>query len=608
MTVILSLLNPNLNKNLNIFTILALLQVLNFRFIIFIILLVFVLSLKAQKRYSLRISTLDSAGKEGFILPKYNNLYDNTGTRVHELHTVLFTLYDEGYLSATIDSIVQDSMNMHAWLKHGDVFHWVNLYRGNADEAALSQTGYRDKLYSNRTFNNKELSLLMNKLLSWYENNGYPFASIRLDSIRVNKDRISATISVMKKQEEKIDSIVITGSFKIAPAYLYGYLGIKTGDLYNESKMKSMEQRLRTLLFLTETKPVQIIFVKDKAKIYLYLDKRPSDQINGIIGILPEPNGKINLTGDISLNLINSFHRAEEIGFHWQHTQPLTENLNIHFTYPYFLNTPLGVDEDFTLFKQDTTYLQIDEKIGLKYLFTGGDYFKIYYEDISTTLLSTSSLQNVTSGLPSYADESSGLYGIEVKTRTLDYLYNPRRGYDLLFNMAVGTRNIYKNPALNADIYSGLQLSSTVYKLNLDGSYYIPYPQRCAIKLELKGGYIDSPSLLYNDLYRIGGFTTLRGFDEQSIYASQYAVGTVELHYLLEQNSFLFLFFDQGWYRRIVADGANNAQDSPYGFGAGMDFQTKAGIFSISYALGKQFSNPVDFSQGKISFGLVNYF
>ncbi|HQI46911.1 MAG TPA: hypothetical protein PLC59_12715, partial [Bacteroidales bacterium] len=48
--------------------------------------------------------------------------------------------------------------------------------------------------------------------------------------------------------------------------------------------------------------------------------------------------------------------------------------------------------------------------------------------------------------------------------------------------------------------------------------------------------------------------------------------------------------------------------DTPYGFGAGVCFETKAGIFSLTYALGKQFDNPIYLKSGKIHFGVVSYF
>jgi outer membrane protein assembly factor BamA len=450
---------------------------------------------------------------------------------------------------------------------------------------------------------------MMNKVLSIYENHGYPFAKIKLDSIKFQDKKIAAALMIEKQQIEKIDSIVVKGNLKLSPQYLYGYLGIKPGDLYDESKVQAISTRLKALPFLSETKPAQVIFVQSKVKILLYLAKKTANQFNGIVGILPDNSGKITITGDVSLALMNSFHRAEEISFHWQHLQAQTENLTAHLSYPYLFSTPIGIDGDLTIFKQDTTYVQVDSKIGLKYLLIGGDYIKAFFENITSSLLSTSLLQYQTSSLPPYADVTTELYGLEFKANGLDYIYNPRRGYSLLVNAAVGAKDIHQNSKLNPQIYEGLQLNSTEYKANINAAYYIPFFSRSAIKLGVVGGYLNAPSLLLNDLYRIGGFSVLRGFNEQSIYASAYSVGTVEFHYLLEQNSFLFLFFDQGWYQdNAVSSDIAIKQDTPFGFGAGMNFQTKAGIFSLSYALGEGSGTPLDFKLGKINFGIINNF
>ncbi|HTB07113.1 MAG TPA: POTRA domain-containing protein, partial [Bacteroidia bacterium] len=464
------------------------------------------------------------------------------------------------------------------------------------------------KVYLHKQFFYKDALILMDRVVSFYEDHGYPFAQIHLDSIKLQSNTVAAVLAVQKKQLIKIDSVEVKGTLKISDQYIYGYLGIRPGDLYNESKIRAISARLKALPFLMEAKPTQVIFVKGKAIVYLYLSRKSANQFNGIIGILPDPAGKITITGDINLQLQNSFHRAEEIGFHWQHLQPLTENLMLHFSYPYLFKTPFGFDEDFKLFKQDTTYLQTDEKIGIKYLMTGGNYWKVYYENITSSLLSTSTLVYQTTGLPPYADNVTQLYGIEFKAVNLDYIYNPRSGYELLVNAAAGTKTISKNPKLDPAIYEGLQLNSDEYRASINGSYYIPLSVRSALKLQAQGGYINAPSLLVNDLYRIGGFQVLRGFDEQSIYTSAYSVGTIEFHYLLEQNSFMFVFYDQGWCTETLASTISYFNDTPFGFGAGMNFQTKAGIFSISYAVGKDLSNPINFGQGKISFGLVNNF
>lgn len=561
----------------------------------------------APKRLLLKIVINDSL-RQGFKMPFYEKKFATAAQRNKQIQQLLFALYDQSYLAATVDSSVQDSTLLTVYFGIGNKYEWAYLHKGNVDQEPLNMSGYRTKLFSGKPLYYKNALKLMNKLLTWYENQGYPFAQVKLDSIQFHGNQLSATLKIEKKSIEKIDSIEVIGNLKLAPRYLYGYLGIKPGDMYDEAKVDAISNRLKAAPFLYETKQMQVIFVQSKVRILLYLGKKSANQFDGIVGILPnQNNGGIILTGDINLQLVNSFHEAEEIGFHWQHIQPLTENLMLHFGYPYLFHTPLGLDLNGNLFKQDTTYLQIDTKIGLKYLMAGGNYWEAYYENISNVVISNSASQNP-SVLPAFANGTTALYGLEFRSNGLDYPYNPHSGYYFLANASAGIKTISVNPNLDPSLYDGLQLKSTVYKGTLQAEYYIPFTLRSAFKFEVQGATINDPSLLINDLFRIGGFEIMRGFNEQSIYASSYSVGTVEFHYLLEQNSFLFLFFDQGWVRETLPSALQYFNDTPLGFGAGMNFQTKAGIFSISYAVGKSTNQPLNFSYGKINFGLINNF
>ena len=340
---------------------------------------------------------IDSISSKDFKMPDYVNVFITTKERAHEVQRLLDAVHDASYLTATVDSMLQDSSRLTVFLNPGKPYQWAYLRKGNVAEAALSLSGFREKIFQQKAFYFKTAAKLMNSLLVYYENHGYPFASLRLDSIKVNGSTISAALKVDKKSTETIDSIVVKGTLKISSQYLYGYLGIKPGDLYDESKVAAINSRIKALPFLAETKPMQVVFIKDRAKILLYLSKKNANQFNGIIGILPNEAGNVTITGDVTLQLQNAFHRADEIGFHWQHLQPLTENLTINFSYPYLFQTPIGIDEKFKLFKQDTTYLQIDNKFGFKYLFIGGNYIEVYYESIITNLLSTTVLQSLTS-------------------------------------------------------------------------------------------------------------------------------------------------------------------------------------------------------------------
>jgi hemolysin activation/secretion protein len=106
-------------------------------------------------------------------------------------------------------------------------------------------------------------------------------------------------------------------------------------------------------------------------------------------------------------------------------------------------------------------------------------------------------------------------------------------------------------------------------------------------------------------LYRFGGQISLRGFNEEEIYATSRSVFGLEYRFLLDKNSYLFAFYDQAWYENKASTFVT---DTPFGFGTGFTFGTAIGNFSVSYALGKQFDNLIQFRDGKIHFGYVAYF
>jgi hemolysin activation/secretion protein len=159
---------------------------------------------------------------------------------------------------------------------------------------------------------------------------------------------------------------------------------------------------------------------------------------------------------------------------------------------------------------------------------------------------------------------------------------------------------------LNSAIYNNLKLNTTQYQVESEFAGYLPLFKKSALKLGAQFASVYGEQIFKNELFRIGGLKTLRGTNEESIYASTYAISTIEYRFLFEQNSAIYLFADAAWYENNSIN--TYVTDMPYGVGAGISFETKAGIFSLNYALGKQFSNPLDIRSGKIHFGIVNSF
>ncbi|MEW6468718.1 MAG: BamA/TamA family outer membrane protein [Bacteroidota bacterium] len=568
------------------------------------ILFLFALRLGAQS-YSLEIRISDDPALGGKI--KHTTRFASVAERDKEVQQFLFTLWDNAYLAARIDSSAGDSLKQLVYISAGQPYEWASLRKGNADEGLLSAVGFREKIYNGKTLYYKDLRKLFEKILSHYENNGYPFASVRLDSIQVKGNEISAALNVRKNQLVRIDSIIIRGKPAVSRVYLYTYFGLKPGDPYNESLIRKIPARVKELPFLNESRPPEVYFTQNHTSLYLYLEKKKASQFDGFIGILPDQAGKIHFTGDIRLKLLNAFSYGELVDINWRSLQAQTQDLRSRVNIPFVFRTPFGIDGGLKIYKKDSTWLEVSPNLGVQYLLTGGNYFKVFIARKELSLLSSSSLQYATV-LPPYADVSTLHYGIAFKSEKLDYRLNPRQGYSFSLSGSTGKKTIKKNPGLDEDLYTGIDLVSNQYLAEGEGAFYLPLMKRSTLKAGLQGAFLVSKNIFTNELFRIGGLKTLRGFDEESIFASAYGILTLEYRYLLEENSHLFLFADGAYYENSSRASSSLIHDTPFGFGAGISFSTRAGIFSITYALGRQAGNPIYLKSGKVHFGIVNYF
>ena len=526
---------------------------------------------------------------------------------VRNLNKMLADLYDKGFLAASIDSLTGTGDSLIAYLFAGEQYQWRKLKNGNIDEGMLSEAGFREKFYDDIPLRPGAMTKLNKKILGYCENHGHPFASIRYQNFVFEENLVTAEVFLNEDRKITIDSVLLKGNSKLSKTYLYSYLSVKPGDLYNESTIRKISSRLKELPMVTEVRPFNVAFTDDNARVLLYLDNKKASQIDGIIGILPdnEKTGKVQVTGDLRIRLLSSFGQGELLDLNWKQPQPKTQDLKVRLNYPFIFSTPFGIDLNLGIYKKDTSYLEVILGGGVQFLLKGGNYLKVFIHDKKSTLLSTEIYENSTV-LPPFADIQVTSYGLGFKSMKLDYRLNPRKGYNIEMNAMAGNKKITKNGQLNPEVYDSLDLKTVQYSGEAIIDYYVPVFSRSVINLGVSGGGLSGESTFDNELFRFGGLKTLRGFDEESITASFFLIGKVEFRYLLEQNSNLFVFYNASWYERYTQSEYLN--DTPSGFGAGINFETKLGIFSFSYALGQEFGNPVKFRAAKVHFGLVNYF
>lgn len=575
---------------------------------IHILLLIFFINTIAYGQLPYALKIIEIGNKSLLKNINYTKQFSSSQESEKEMKNILYTIWELSFITARYDSICLDSNSTTAYLNTGEKHKWASLKNGNVEESILNAIGYRSKLWNNRILKYSEAENLQEKILQWCENNGYPFASIHLDSIFfIDEQTVSAKLFIEKKRRTKIDSIEIKGNLNLSKSFLLNYIGILPGDAYDESKLQATSKRIKELSFTKVTKPYTILFTEKYTKLTLFLDKKRASQLDGILGFQPDSRtGNIVFTGDARLRLQNSFAHGEIIEFNWRRLQEATQDLKAHFNYPFVLNTPVGVDYDIKLYRRDTSFIDINQTLSFQYLFSANTWLNAFVKRRSSNLLSTYGLESITV-LPQIADISKTSYGLGFYHEQLDYRFNPRKGYSINISSDIGNRIIQKNSKLNPIIYETVQLKSTQVSGTFIVSKFWPVGKRSTIKSEIQSAGLFNTGIIFkNELLRIGGLKNLRGFDEESIFASFYTTGTIEYRFQLEQNSWFFLFADGAWYENNSNGKYTN--DTPYSFGTGLTFESKAGIFALTYALGSQQGNSIQFKDGKIHVGYIGLF
>lgn len=591
---------------------------------LFVLLLCTCSSLLAQKKHFLVVKT-DKQNSSILEKLEYQTELPDSLAVISELQQIILKLHGQSFLEASIDSLNTKDSTHTAQLHVGSPYKWAHLKNGNVEQAFLNQAGYRERLYQKKPFYYTEVRKLQESLLKYAEDNGYPFANVWLDDIKVSDGTIAAKLMMKKNRLITIDKIIIKGKAKVTSQYLENYLGLKSGSLYSKAKILQVKDRIRELPFVKAKQELIVTFKGNKATINLFLEKKKASRFDFLVGLAPNSNSLVSkrllLTGTFNADMHNQLGLGERIFAEFQQLRPGTQELELAFTYPYILNLPFGVDTKLDLFKRDSTSLDIDYDFGIQYLFEGGNYIKAFWNNRSTNVLTIDEEVIIRSRqLPAILDVNNATFGLEYNLQKLDYRFNPRKGWGLFLKAGAGFKKIRKNATIvqlededdpNFDFESlyndSLNLRTFQYRIDSRLDYYQPLFARSVVKTSLQSGIILSEQDIYqNEQYRIGGNRLLRGFDEEAVFATLYAVATVEYRLLIGTNSYLYLFGDYAYIENKTT--TIDEVDRPLGIGAGLTFETKVGLFGISYAIGKRFDDPFDFRAAKIHFGYVSLF
>ena len=447
---------------------------------------------------------------------------------------------------------------------------------------------------SNAKFTANEFSTLLKNSLNAFLDNGYPFIAISFENLEIVENEISLRLKFDRGMIFRWTEIHIKGDSSISVNAIENSIGIRKGDFFNESLLVQVDKRIEQLSFITKIKASELLFTEKGVELFLYLKSQKISSVQGAIGLQPNPiTQTMVLTGDLQMKLANVFKKAESVDLSWRSIQPQTQSLNFKLVYPYLFKSPFGIDARFNLYKRDSTFLDLKSALGVVYSLKNGSQFKASYQLLASNLLFASASSSQFSNLATVRTKS---YGISFTQRKLDYIPNPSKGRFLNVEAFIGSRTATKD---------SVSEKKNVARASIQFDNYFSLAKRHVLKLSAGFETYYAPQVFQNELYRFGGLNSLRGFNEDELLASTKLSYTLEYRFLVDRNSNAFLFFEQAFYEN---NSSNYIKDNPFGVGTGFSFGTKLGIFTISYAVGKQLTNPFDFRLSKIHFGYTAYF
>lgn len=537
--------------------------------------------------------------------PLLSNIEDSIAVRI------LRGLSENGYHFAKINSVeieILDTSDVNIFISVEEdsptIISSINYVLIDSINIKFIEDNFKPIL--DKTLNKYEFENIIRKILNHYENTGYPFIKINVQSIHFEVDSIQSErkanllLRIEAGIQSKIDLVEVRGNESTKDYVIIRELRLAKGNLYSQKKIEELPYRLNRLRFFEPVKtPSFYINKKDEGVLVIEVKEKQTNNFDGIIGYIPptKNDDKGYITGLVNVSLRNLFGTGRAASLKWNKFGRNSQELELKYLEPWLFNFPFNIS--FNLYQriQDSTYVQRRVESNFEYLAT---------ETISASLILGTELVIPTERtIPVFTVFNSSLMtaGLSIKYDTRNDPFSPTEG--IFFNNTY----LFSRKKINGP--KEFITSSTIKEVNLqriisDFELFYLLFERQVVALSFHARELRGKSLENTDLFKFGGANTLRGYREEQFIGNRLLWSNIEYRFLLTERTFVFTFFDFGYYLRQAEANKNivKGESFIYGYGVGLNIETALGVMAVSFALGKEDS----FSEGKIHFGIVNEF
>lgn len=421
-----------------------------------------------------------------------------------------------------------------------------------------------------------KLNTWIEKISSEFDKQGENFTEITLKNQLLKNDTLFCELDIKKSTKRHINKTVIKGYKRFSKRFLKYY--IKSKKPFSKETLDETEKKINQLIFAKNKKKPAVLFTKDSTHLYIYPERVKANKLDALLGFSnQEGESKIKFNGYIDLSLTNTLHKGETFAFKWNNSGDDQQEIDLHINNPYIFNSPVNIGYDLNIFRQDSSFVNTKQQINISYQPHYKHSISSYYNTESSTTIAESS---------SNKEYKKNIIGIK-------YLYSEINGWripkaKLELDFGYGNRKTTtstKQQTFKTDLIYN-------FEINTNNHFYV----------QNRNAYLRSKNRTNNELYRIGGAKTMRGFLEQSILSHLYNYTNLEYRYFNNPISYLYVFSDVGYFKNLEEE--NNLLS----FGLGYTLGTPSGLLKLSYALGKSQDTNFNLSNGLFHINFVTIF
>ena len=497
-----------------------------------------------------------------------------------EIDKILQQVKKRGFFTARIDSISKTNKELIAYLDLGKKINEIIIVTKKDNTNGIIDSGIDSIKIKTREFSD-----LTNQLLEQIDRKGNSFSEITYVNPLLKNDTLFLEMKISNSSSRKIDKVITRGYEDFPKKFISKYFLINKNTIFSKQKLNQVSALSNKLDFIKEKKAPEVLFKKDSTHLYLFLDKIGTSSFDGLVNFSSKENGKgLLLNGNLDLKLNNTFNTGEKFEIIWNKVSDEKTDFKINSYVPYILNSKFSTTLEFYLYRQDSTFINTNFELKTDYLINQKSHASILFNSKNSNYL----LNIPNNDLASYSNYFIGL-GYELKKSSTSNLYKYKNGLNL--NLTIGKRK--------TDTESINQL-----KFHFSAFANVQINNRGYLNIKNESGLLTSKNYLLNELFRIGGANSIRGYNEQSIFTNGYSYSNIEFRYSLDTSSYLYSITDLGVYK----ENTTNKIKKLLGIGAGYQFRINNNLVNLGYVISTNSSTNAKLNSSRLVVRWTSFF